>query len=152
MKTAAALATLFILIVSIAVAGPAAAQNNSSLRGQVTDARNHQPLEGVRTVLYNLHGTKPIASTFTDRGGSFRLDGLRSGLYRLEFSKPGYRGLAIEGIGVRANEIMVIAGSVALSAGNASLAAAVARAENGKCGSLVQPGVTADVYVVCAGH
>lgn len=139
-----------LAIVSILLAGfasPSVASNGSAIRGRVVDAQTRQPLAGVRAAAFKLHGTKPLASAFSTTDGSFKLDGLAAGLYRLELSKDGFRGLTIEGIAVRANEVMIIAGSIAMLPGSAA-APSIAQAQN-QCGNLVQPGVTADVYVVC---
>lgn len=136
-----------IAMVLAAFAAQTSAQNTAVIRGRVVDAGNSQPLAGVRASVYSLHGTKAITTSFTRKDGVFRLDGLGPGSYRLELSKSGFRGQTIEGIAVRPSEIMIIAGSIAMQAGNAN-PPDVAQARN-SCGNLVQPGVTADVYVVC---
>jgi len=136
-----------VLVLLASSAPPSVASSGSAIRGRVVDAQTHQPLTGVRAATFKLHGTKPLASAFTTTDGSFKLDGLGPGLYRLELSKDGFRGLTIEGIAVRANEVMIIAGSIAMLPGSASTPN-IAQAQN-QCGNLVQPGVTADVYVVC---
>ncbi|MDQ6780402.1 MAG: carboxypeptidase-like regulatory domain-containing protein [Candidatus Eremiobacteraeota bacterium] len=137
-------------IVAMALAALAThtdAQNTAAIRGRVVDAHNNQPLAEVRASAFSLHGTKAVATSFTKKDGVFRLDGLGPGSYRLELSKNGFRGQTIEGIAVRPAEIMIIAGSIAMQAGNEN-PPNVAQARN-SCGNLVQPGVTADVYVVC---
>ncbi len=142
--------TVAIFIVALVMSASARinAQNTSAIRGRVVDAQTHQPLAGVRASAYGMHGTNARAVALTTSDGSFKLDGLGPGLYRLELSKNGFRGLTIEGIAVRANEVMIIAGSIAMLQGETAAAPTVAEARN-SCGNLVQQGVTADVYVVC---
>jgi Carboxypeptidase regulatory-like domain len=144
----AAIGMALLVFASLVVQASGSAQNGSAIRGKVVDAVSHQPLAAVRAAAFRMRGTKALATAFSTTDGSFKLDGLGSGLYRLELSKAGFRGLTIEGIAVRANEVMIIAGSIGMLPGSAA-PANIAQARN-QCGNLVQPGVTADVYVVCA--
>ncbi len=121
----------------------------AAIFGGVVEASHGRPLAGVKVMVLNLQGDKPLASAFTDAAGKYRLEGLSGGAYRLRFYKLGYYGVEVSGVTVAADERMILAGALAMSAGNPSeVEAAQASAF---CGNLVQPGVTADVYVVCAG-
>ncbi|MBC5805770.1 MAG: carboxypeptidase-like regulatory domain-containing protein [Candidatus Eremiobacter antarcticus] len=125
-------------------------KTQAAIYGGVVDASHGRPLAGVTVLIFDPRGDKPLASASTDAAGKYRLEGLKAGAYRLRFHKAGYYGVEMTGVNVSADERVILAGALAMSAG--SLAEAEASQGSAFCGNLVQPGVTADVYVICAGR
>lgn len=72
---------LFLLVTSISVFG----QMTGSIKGQVQDGDTKQPLSGVTV---KVSGTK--SGSVTDVNGSYLINNLAEGVYRLEFSYIGY--------------------------------------------------------------
>jgi Carboxypeptidase regulatory-like domain len=120
----------------------------AALSGRVVDSRRNDPLQGVKVIAYPEGSTVAEASTITDDQGRFTLTDLRGGDYRLLFEHTGYPKSLAGGIGVKSGDHLVLIAAFALRA-NPSLQD-VRMVD--QCGSLIQPGQTADVYVICSGH
>lgn len=153
------------------------AQTASSISGTVVDSYDHRPLQGVTVYLFAyiqqpqfisgrpvmviinpitlldshnrwLDAGPVLKTTATDTNGKFLFQDLGAGNYRLDLDSRGYEFL-------RAPKIMTVHRNktVNLSATfemrPMSLVLDTYLTPN-PCGSLVQPGQTADVYVVCA--
>ena len=155
----------------------AADQTASSISGTVVDSCDHYPLQGVTVYLFAyLHTTQIVngrsvfihidpmtildthnrwldagpllKTTTTDRNGKFSFQDLGEGNYRLDLTSEGYEFLAYSKImTVHRNETVNI--RVAFDLRPTSFVPDMYLGRN-RCGSLVQPGQTADVYVVCA--
>ena len=138
----------FTFALCVAAFQSAIAQTASSIYGSVVDAKHQQPLADVRVAAFPLRSSQQVGATSTDVDGNFRISGLGPGVYRLELSKEGYDTTIVSNVRVRRDERVIIAGSLNLSVvrlGERYVA-------HSYCGKLVQAGVTADVYVVCAGR
>ena len=77
-----------LLSASLAVSASPSAQERGTVAGSVTDAQG-LALPGVAVVLHTVERDF-VASTVTDRGGAFALDGLRAGDYVLAASLLGF--------------------------------------------------------------
>lgn len=142
------LAVAAILTLVAGGATPALSSDTSSISGKAVDAKNQQPLAGVKVAVYpdaRTPSSKMLAVTMTHKDGSFHLDGLTTGQYQLELSKPGYAVQILSGLSIRSNERAVIGEPVALGRASAEYATQMA------CNNLVRPEETASVYIVCAG-
>jgi len=62
----------------------------ASLYGVVTDAETGKPISGVHVSLWDTARTELIASTSTNRLGSYQITNIYPGNYIAEFSKDGY--------------------------------------------------------------
>ena len=88
-------------------------------------------------------------STFTDKSGTFAFKGLGSGQYLIRFHKEGYDDLILANLTVDQGEAVILGSPLALH--KSAFTMIDLPMHPSACGSLVQPGQTADVYVVCAG-
>jgi hypothetical protein len=120
----------------------------AALSGRVVDAQSHAPLANVKITAYPQGSTVAEASAMTDIHGQFTLAGLRGGDYRLLFERPGYPKSLAGGIGVKPHDHLVLISSFALQSTQRSPQLRLVD----PCGSLLQPGQVADVYVICSGH
>ena len=136
---------------ALASAGPqmvATVTASAAISGRVVDSRQDTPIAGVKVTAFPQGSTVAEATATTDSQGRFTLSGLRGGDYRLLFEHIGYPKSLAGGIGVKSHEHLVLISPFAIQAdartGQARLV--------DPCGSLVQPGQVADVYVICSGH
>jgi hypothetical protein len=121
---------------------PAFAGTTGALTGIVTDAASRAPVAGARVTAASASGT---ARAVTDANGVFALLSLAPDTYAVSASAPGYDAATIGGIAVQADQ-------------TATAEVAVSRAALRRIGqvrprsraSLVQPGITNDVYDVPA--
>lgn len=120
---------------------------NSAVSGRVVDARNNNPLAGVKVTAYRIGFTVAQATAMTDAQGQFTLNGLTGGDYRLLFERAGYPRALATGIGVKPHDHLVLIAAFALQSRVKAQQALVAD----PCSSLLQPGQVADIYVVCSG-
>lgn len=72
------------------------------MKGKVRD-ENGNGIAGVSVTV--LQGDDEISSTTTDKKGDFKFEGLKEGIYRLTFQKPGLRLGALRDIKIRADKI-----------------------------------------------
>lgn len=152
------------LILSFAIAAPAVALSAgapssgvqvaaqpvmfAALSARVVDAKTNVPLADVKVTAYPQGSTVAESTTMTDSQGQFTLTGLRGGEYRLLFERSGYPRSLAGGIGVKPHDHLVLISSFALQSKTRLDKARLVD----PCGSLVQPGQVADVYVICSGH
>ena len=155
----------------------AAGQTVSSISGIVVDARDRQSLEGVTVYLFAydlqpqiINGRSRMAlidnttlldsgnrwldagpiwnTTVTDTNGKFLFQDLAPGKYRIDLSLRGYEFLVgSRFLAVRRNETVNLTAPFELRPTSLAFNTDLGR---NYCGSLFQPGQTADVYVVCA--
>jgi 5-hydroxyisourate hydrolase-like protein (transthyretin family) len=126
----------------------AAATAAAALSGRVVDSRSKAPLAGVKVTAFPLGSTVAESSTMTDVQGRFTLAGLRGGDYRLLFEHSGYPKSLAGGIDVKPHDHLVLISAFALQSKSGLEQVRMVD----PCGSLVQPGQVADVYVICSGH
>ena len=152
-------------------------QTVSSISGTVVDSYDHHPLQGVTVYLFayiqqpqNINGRpvmliiNPITildshnrwldagpvlkTTATDTNGKFLFQDLGAGKYRLDLDSGGYEFLRAPRImTVHRNEMVNLSATFEMRPMSLVIDTYLTRSP---CGSLVQPGQTADVYVVCA--
>jgi ferric enterobactin receptor len=99
--------TLFLIFLlrfsQIAFSQPdATLQAVGVIKGNLTDSLTGQPLEYVAITLKRENFTKAINGTITDEKGSFRLEGLGIGDYKLTFSFVGYETKTVPKIEITA--------------------------------------------------
>lgn len=136
-------AVLLLPLVSYAASGPSTA----SVQGTVVDADHRLPLAGVLVSLI-IENSRNRKSTLTDKSGNFVFKALESGQYMIRFQKDGYEDLYLTDLSISQGEAVKIGLPLALHKPAFSLIDYPMHPS--PCGSLVQPGQTADVYVVCA--
>ncbi len=92
-----------VFILSLYFPGTAFAQQESSLRGVVTDAENQQPLAGATVLLMNTgRGTQ------TDESGSYKFGRLPVGRYVLRVSFLGYQPVVLPEILLESGKEQVV--------------------------------------------
>ncbi|MDQ6766377.1 MAG: carboxypeptidase-like regulatory domain-containing protein [Candidatus Eremiobacteraeota bacterium] len=101
-------------IMSAAVGAAAApAHTTAAIGGKVVDSIDQRPLGGVQVDVFDdslrSHVRKAVATTTTNKDGSFSLLGLRGGNYHLELVKRGYALEIITGLLLRPDERVLIA-------------------------------------------
>jgi 5-hydroxyisourate hydrolase-like protein (transthyretin family) len=135
-------ATLFVSAQPMAQAA-----GTSTITGQTLDAKTHKPVMGVRVDLYadTASSHKILAATMSRKDGSFSLEGLGGGQYRVELTKMGYEVQVLTGLTVRSKERTIIGEPIALHTASEEYKAKMA------CNSIVRPEQTGSVYVVCSG-
>jgi 5-hydroxyisourate hydrolase-like protein (transthyretin family) len=150
-----------ILTAALALASPVAALSSAApggylvaaqtapaaISGRVVDARNNNPLAGVKVTAFRIGFTVAQSTASTDAQGQFTLNGLTGGDYRLLFERAGYPRALAGGIGVKPHDHLVLVAAFALQSKVKAQQALVAD----PCSSLLQPGQVADIYVVCSG-
>ena len=122
----------------------------ASVQGIVVDSDRHLPVAGV--LVYLAAAAKPdersvVNSTFTDKAGSYAFKALRGGQYWLRFQRNGYDILVLENLKVDQNEAVILSSPLVLH--KSAITIIDYPTHRSPCGSLVQPGQTADVYIVC---
>lgn len=139
-----AVATVMSLLAATSIAGAAW---NSSFSGRLVDVRTMQPVAGARIKVYEMDSYQVMGEATSDAHGAFTVSGLRGGQYRAAFYKTGYQHTMVVGIMVRPHDRFIEAAPIAMYAVGQKLPSI---ALSKPCGALVQPGQTADMYVVCA--
>ena len=146
LKTGAFIA---VLLICVCVGRAALGQGTSSISGTVVDAKTHQPVVGVRVDVFadsSATNSKTLAASMSRKDGTFLLEGLNGGQYRVSLSKMGYAVEELTGLSVKSKERTIIGVPIALHGASEEYASKMA------CNRLIRPDSTADVYVVCAGR
>jgi hypothetical protein len=138
----------FCAALCIAATAPVVAQWTAAVSGSVVDMRTMQPVSGAKVSIYTMGGTHELGRAVTDDRGDFSISGLRGGDYWLLFQKDGYQRSAIGGIDLRPHERLIEIAPMGMYPNGMKMPRTIGA---GPCGSLVQPAVTSDVYVVCSG-
>jgi len=141
-RTTFAFAAMLVASTSIATASWTA-----SVSGTVVDVKSLQPVADATIKIYANAGSQVMGQATSDAHGGFVIEGLRGGPYRLQFEKKGYQRTVIAGLYVRPNERMIEAAPIAMYPDGVPLPNF---SMSKPCGSLVNPGETADVYIVCS--
>jgi hypothetical protein len=120
-----------------------------TLTGIVVHAGSRQPLAGVKVELYQprlgqqfswSERGEPVQSITTDNTGSFELNALYAGPASLVFTKYGYQSIRYD-VDLTGHSGDISTDPIVMWRLNVSALPA--------CGSLMQPGQTANVYIVC---
>ena len=141
--------TLFLVVALVAVLGLAAqamSTQTASLKGTVVNAADKAPLGGATVNLYPATGDQSAATAKTDRNGEFLMIGLTPGKYRLEVARPMYQTAILADFTLNPGKAMRFPDPIGLVTSTDSLPAS----QISGCVSLLQPGQTADVYIVCS--
>jgi 5-hydroxyisourate hydrolase-like protein (transthyretin family) len=139
--------TILIAATILVTGSLASASWTASVSGKVVDVKTLQPVADATIKIYAAAGSDVLGKATSDANGSFTIEGLRGGQYRLQFEKTGYQRTIITGIMVRPNERMIEAAPIAMYPRGVALPNfAMAK----PCGALVDPNQTADVYIVCS--
>jgi len=147
--TVAALVACAWLIAPVVQASEVTPAREFSISGVVLHAGSNQPLSGVKIEVFqpllaeqiSLNAAPAPAQTLTSGAdGRFRLTQLQGGPLTVVFSKLGYQSIRYDLDPLGQNGPFEI-GPI--------LMARLATGSLPTCGSLVQPGQTASVYVVC---
>lgn len=132
----------------LATASVAMASWNASVSGRVVDVNSLQPVPAAHITIYAEDGSRELGAATTDAKGQFAIGGLQGGMYRLTFKRAGYQTTSLVGLTVRPNEHFIEAGPIAMYPNGVAMPKV---AMHDLCGGLVEPGQTADVYIVCDG-
>ena len=130
----------------LATASIAMASWNASVSARVVNVSSLEPVAAAHVTIYAEDGTRELGSAVTDAKGQFTISGLQGGMYRMTFTRQGYQRTSLVGLTVRPNEHFIEAGPIAMYPNGVAMPKV---AIHDLCGGLVQPGQTADVYVVC---
>lgn len=150
MKQSVSLFTALLVLTAIFTWQSAVVSSPSaSIHASVVDFQSRAPLAQVRVSVFEQRGTKALATALSDKKGAFTLSNLRGGLYRLELAKPGYHETMVAGLPVKTGEHLSITGPIGMFSEKVPVPAA--QITRDPCKDLVNPGQTADVYVVCGG-
>lgn len=132
----------------LATASPASAQD-SWLSGTVVNVSLGTKVAGVKVRAFMVGADKMQDSSITDTNGEFTLVHLRPGTYRLAFDASGYHESIIADVRVKASDEHIhLSAPVALYPASMSIPLEAALMD--PCRDVVQPGQTADVYIVCS--
>jgi hypothetical protein len=132
------------IVAGIILSGQAMAAQTSSLHGTVVRASDQAPLDGAVVNVYRASSTQSAATATTDSRGTFIIVDLAPGSYDLQVSRDAYRTVIIRGFKLNSGG-QRFKDPIAMQAATDS----VTTSQLLGCASLVQPGQTANVYVVC---
>src|SRR5688572_1030025 len=97
------------------------AKGNARLSGTITDAETNKPVEFATVSLYPAGSDKPIDGTVCDDKGTFTLNNLPAGKYKVVASFIGYENKTLEEVSVTDNFADVNLGKIALKANTQKL-------------------------------
>jgi hypothetical protein len=117
------------------------AGTTGALSGKVVDTANQAPVAGAKVTATSPSGS---ATATTDKTGSFQFLSLAPDTYALSVSDAGYDPATLSGITVQADQTATF--SVAL----AKTLKTIGRVQARSNASLIQPGISTDVYNVSA--
>jgi hypothetical protein len=130
-----------IVVLWCGAAGAVRAGTTGALSGRVLDAASRAPLAGAHITAVSPSGS---ANGFSDKNGSFQFLSLGPDTYTLGVSLAGFDTAALSGITVQADQTVTYTVSLARTLEQ------IGRVQSRTNASLIQPGVTADVYNVSA--
>jgi len=134
------------LVAVLALARAAMGAQTASLKGTIINAADRAPLGGTIVNLYPASSDRSAATAKTDRNGDFIMVGLTPGKYRLEVSRPMYQTAILADFTLNPGKAMRFPDPIGMVTSTDSLPAS----QISGCVSLLQPGQTADVYIVCS--
>lgn len=133
------------IVAGIVLATQALAAQTSSLHGTVVRMSDHTPLAGAVVNVYRGTSTQSAATATTDSKGAFILIDLAPGTYNLQVSRNTYQTVILSDIKLNPGIAMRFKDPIAMQTATDALPAS----ELDACVNLLQPGQTADVYIVC---
>jgi len=134
------------LAAGVSLCAQALGEQTASLKGTVVNAADKAPLSGATVNLYPATGDQSAAAAKTDRNGEFLMIGLTPGKYRLEVSRPMYQTAILADFALNPGKAMRFPDPIGMVTSTDSLPSS----QISGCVSLLQPGQTADVYIVCS--
>jgi len=141
---------LMLAMIAICLGSVAAsAAWTASVSGRVVDVKTLLPVADATIRIYTERGYDVMGKATSDAQGNFVIEGLRGGTYRLEFEKRGYQRTLELGLFIRPAERLIEAAPIAMYPDGVKVPRPASVSD--PCGSLVQPGETSDVYVICSG-
>ena len=111
-----------LLTIGLLLAAHVAAIAQGSVRGDITDEKNGEPLIGANVVLKDHETNALVTGARTDYNGSYNMKGVQVGKYYIEVSYMGYVTVRTE-IDVKASGFTVFNQSLGKSAGGTQLEA-----------------------------
>jgi hypothetical protein len=133
------------IVAGIILGAQAMAAQTSSLHGTVVRRSDHTPLAGAVVNVYRGPSTQSAATATTDSKGDFIVIDLAPGTYSLQVSRDKYQTVVINDLKLNPGMLMRFKDPIAMQTATDSLPTSQLSA----CVNLLQPGQTADVYIVC---
>ena len=142
-KTSSRLIGTLALVVAFLCSGltPAYAGTTGALSGKVSDTATQVPVQGAKVTAASPSGS---ATTVTDKNGSFTFLSLSPDTYALSVSVAGYDTATLSGVTVQADQTVTYTVSLARTLKQ------IGRVQSRSNASLIQPGISTDVYNVSA--
>jgi Carboxypeptidase regulatory-like domain/TonB-dependent Receptor Plug Domain len=141
--TSSRLLVTFALIVAFVCSGLSAAfaGTTGTLSGKVVDTATQTPIVGAKVTAASPSGS---ATVLTDKNGSFTFISLSPDTYALSVTDAGYDTATLSGITVQADQ------AVTYTVTLAKTLKTIGRVQARSNASLIQPGVSTDVYNISA--
>jgi hypothetical protein len=140
------IAPAFVALLICLIGGQALAASTSSLHGTVVSAQDRSPIPNVTVDVYAAPGGQSLATATTDKNGAFEVVGLQPGTYQIKLAHPTYETIILTGVKVNGANYMKLKGALAMQPAGSDNRIA----RQSACTNLLQPGQTADVYIVCS--
>ena len=131
----------FVVVLLCGVAAGAFAGTTGALSGSVADSASRAPIAGASVTAVSASGS---ATAVSDKHGSFAFLSLAADTYTLSVSLAGFDTATMSGVTVQADQTVTY--SVALARTLERIGSVRSRAN----ASLIQPGISTDVYTVSA--
>jgi hypothetical protein len=142
-RTSSRLIVTFALVAAFVCSGVTAAfaGTTGALSGKVVDTATQTPIAGATVTAVSPSAS---ASSVTDKNGSFQFLSLAPDTYALSVSDAGYDTATLSGITVQADQTVTYTVTLAKALKQ------IGRVQSRSSSSLIQPGVSADVYNISA--
>ena len=142
-RTSSRLALTLALIVLVLAGGitAATAGTTGALSGRVFDTASQAPIAGAKVTATSPSGT---STTTADKNGAFTFISLTPDTYTLTVSAPAYDAASLSGITVQADQ------TVTYSVSLVKRLQQIGRVSSRSSASLIQPGISTDVYNISA--
>jgi hypothetical protein len=143
LRTSSRLAVALALIVLVLAGGGSAALagTTGALSGRVFDTASQAPIAGAKVTAASPSGT---STTTTDKNGAFTFISLNPDTYTLSASAGGYDVATLSGVTVQADQTVTYTVTLAKSLKQ------IGRVSSRSNASLIQPGISTDVYNISA--
>lgn len=142
-RTSSRLVVTLVLSIAFLCGGITAAfaGTTGALSGKVFDTASQAPVAGAKVTAASPSGS---ASTVTDKAGSFTFISLSPDTYTLSVSSAGYDTATLSGVTVQADQ------TVTYTVTLAKMLKQIGRVSSRSNASLIQPGISTDVYNISA--
>ncbi|MBV8577522.1 MAG: TonB-dependent receptor, partial [Acetobacteraceae bacterium] len=142
-RTSSRLVATLVLMVAMVCCGITAAfaGTTGALSGKVFDTASQAPIIGAKVTAVSPSGS---ATTTTDKSGSFTFLSLSPDTYAMSVSVAGYDIATLSGITVQADQTVTYTVSLAKTLKQ------IGRVQSRSNASLIQPGISTDVYNISA--